>query len=174
MRSDLRESGAIEFDADKILFLYREEVDKPNLPEITGIAEVEVDKHKDGPTGRVKPFSRNDNGGDLVESAFLVQGLLCVRQYFRDGSPAEQALAKRIDRLWRSVEWDWYQRGRQNVLYWHWSPDKSWAMNFPIEGYNECLITYVLAASSPTHPIPAAAYHEGWARGGRTDAHVAH
>ena len=60
----------------------------------------------EGPTGRVKPFSRNDDGGDLVESAFLVQGLLCVRQYFRDGSPAERALAERIDRLWRGVEWD--------------------------------------------------------------------
>ena len=121
----------------------------------------------EGPTGRVKPFSRNDNGGDLVESAFLIQGLLCVRQYFRNGSPAEQALAERIDRLWRGVEWDWYQRGGQNVLYWHWSPDRGWAMNFPIEGYNECLITYVLAASSPTHPIPAMVYHDGWARGGR-------
>ena len=121
----------------------------------------------EGPTGRVKPFSRNDNGGDLVESAFLVQGLLCVRQYFRNGSPAEQVLAERIDRLWRGVEWDWYQRGGQNVLYWHWSPDRGWAMNFPIEGYNECLIAYVLAAASPTHPIPAAAYHEGWARSGR-------
>jgi hypothetical protein len=121
----------------------------------------------EGPTGRVKPFSRNDNGGDLVETSFLVQGLLCVRQYFRDGSPAERALAERIDRLWRGVEWDWYQRGGQNALYWHWSPDKGWAMNFRIEGYNECLITYVLAASSPTQPIPAAAYHEGWARGGR-------
>jgi hypothetical protein len=121
----------------------------------------------EGPTGRVKPFSRNDNGGDLVETSFLIQGLLCVRQYFRDGSPAEQALAERIDRFWRAVEWDWYQRGGQNVLYWHWSPNQGWAMNFPIEGYNECLITYVLAASSPTHPIPAAAYHEGWARGGR-------
>jgi len=121
----------------------------------------------EGPTGRVKPFSRNDNGGDLVESAFLIQGLLCVRQYFRNGSPAERALAERIDRLWRGVEWDWYQRGGQNVLYWHWSPDRGWAMNFPIEGYNECLIAYVLAAASPTHPIPAMAYHEGWARGGR-------
>ena len=121
----------------------------------------------EGPTGRVKPFSRNDNGGDLVESAFLVQGLLCVRQYFRNGSPAEQVLAERIDRLWRGVEWDWYQRGGPNVLYWHWSPDRGWAMNFPIEGYNECLIAYVLAAASPTHPIPAAAYHEGWARSGR-------
>lgn len=121
----------------------------------------------EGPTGRVKPFSRNDNGGDLVESAFLVQGLLCVRQYFRNGSPAEQVLSERIDRLWRGVEWDWYQRGGQNALYWHWSPDRGWAMNFPIEGYNECLIAYVLAAASPTHPIPAAAYHEGWARGGR-------
>jgi len=53
-RSDLRESGAIEFDADKILFLYREEEDKPDNPEVKGIAEIDVDKHKDGPTGLVK------------------------------------------------------------------------------------------------------------------------
>lgn len=120
-----------------------------------------------GETGKVKPFSKNDDGGDLVETAYLVQGLLCVRQYFKDGSEDEKALAQRVDKLWRDVEWDWYQRGGQNVLYWHWSPNNQWAMNFPLEGYNECLITYVLAASSPTHGIPAEAYHQGWARGGK-------
>jgi hypothetical protein len=120
-----------------------------------------------GETGKVKPFGANDNGGDLVETAFLVQGLICVRQYFKDGSEEEQALAARIDKLWREVEWDWYRNGGKNVLYWHWSPDKQWIMNFPLEGYNECLITYVLAASSPTHPVPAIAYHDGWARGGK-------
>jgi len=119
-----------------------------------------------GETGEVKPFSPNDNGGDLVETAYLVQGLLCVRQYFKDGDDREKALAARIDKLWREVEWDWYRRGGQNVIYWHWSPDKEWAMNFALEGYNECLITYVLAAASPTHKVPAIAYHEGWSRKG--------
>ena len=119
----------------------------------------------DGETGRVKPFSRRDDGGDLVESAFLVQGLLCVRQYFREGSTPEKALAARIDTLWRDVEWDWYRNGK-NVLYWHWSPQHQWAMNFAVTGYNECLIMYVLAAASPTHGIPAEVYHEGWAKSG--------
>lgn len=125
-----------------------------------------------GPTGKVKPFGRKDNGGDLVESAFLMQGLLCVRQYFREGGEKEKELAARIDRLWREMEWSWYRKGGEEVLYWHWSPDYGWEMNFPLEGYNECLITYVLAASSPTYPIPASAYHKGWARSGgiRSDA----
>jgi len=119
-----------------------------------------------GETGKVKPFGANDNGGDLVETAFLMQGMLCVRQYFKDGNAEEKALAAKIDALWKGVEWDWYRNGGKNVLYWHWSPDKQWVMNFPVEGYNECLIMYVLAASSPTHGVPAEVYHEGWARSG--------
>lgn len=119
-----------------------------------------------GKTGRVKPFGTKDNGGDLVETAFMVQGLLAARQYLREGNAAEQHLAKRIDTLWREVEWNWYRKGGENVLYWHWSPDYGWQMDFPLEGYNEVLITYILAASSPTHGIPAEVYHEGWARGG--------
>lgn len=119
----------------------------------------------DGRTGKTKPFGTKDNGGDLVESAFLIQGLLCVRQYFKDGNEPEKQLAHRIDKLWREMNWTWYLNGK-DVLYWHWSPQYEWQMNFPLEGYNECLITYILAASSPTHSIPASAYHNGWARGG--------
>lgn len=116
-----------------------------------------------GPTGKVKPFGQKDNGGDLVESAFLIQGLLCVREYFKNGNEKEKELAAKIDDLWREMEWDWYLNGK-DVLYWHWSPEYEWEMNFPLEGYNECLIAYILGASSPTHPIPASAYHNGWAR----------
>ncbi len=119
----------------------------------------------EGPTGKVKPFGQKDNGGDLVESAFLMQGLLCVRQYFRDGNQNEKLLAAKIDTLWQAMEWNWYLNGKDS-LYWHWSPEYKWEMNFPLEGYNECLITYILGASSPTHPIPASAYHNGWARKG--------
>lgn len=118
-----------------------------------------------GPTGKVKPFGTKDNGGDLVETAFLAEGLLCVREYFKNGNEEEKRLAQKMDALWRQIEWDWYLNG-QDVLYWHWSPEYQWEMNFPIRGYNECLITYILAASSPTHSIPASAYHNGWARGG--------
>jgi len=118
-----------------------------------------------GETGKVKPFGTKDDGGDLVETSFMLQGLLCVRQFFKDGNEQEQNLAKRTDDLWKQVEFDWYRNG-QNVLYWHWSPDYAWIMNFPVTGYNECLIMYVLAASSPTHTIPAEVYHEGWARSG--------
>lgn len=120
----------------------------------------------DGPTGRTVPFGQKDNGGDLVESSFLMTGLLCAREYLKDGNEQEKAVADKIDRLWREMEFDWYTQGGKDVLYWHWSPDYGWEMNFPLEGYNECLITYILGASSPTHPIPASAYHKGWARSG--------
>ena len=120
-----------------------------------------------GDTGRVKPFGQKDNGGDLVETAFLMQALLCVHQYYvQQGGEQEKALAARIDKLWREVEWDWHRRDGQNVLYWHWSPEYAWQMNFPVRGYNECLIMYVLAAASPTHGVPAEVYHQGWAEGG--------
>lgn len=120
----------------------------------------------DGPTGKVKPFGKKDNGGDLVESSFLMASLIATREYFKNGNEKEQQLAANIDKLWREMEFDWYTKGGEDVLYWHWSPEYEWEMNFPLEGYNECLITYVLAAASPTHSIPASAYHKGWARGG--------
>ncbi len=119
-----------------------------------------------GETGKVKPFSTKDNGADLVETAYLIQGLLTVREYFRDGSEAEKKLAEDVDRLWREVEWSWFTKGGEDVIYWHWSPDYGWEMNFAVEGYNECLILYVLAASSPTFPVSPGAYHRGWARNG--------
>jgi len=119
-----------------------------------------------GNTGKVIPFSANDNGGDLVETSFLVQGLLTFRQYLDAGSPVEKTLIDRINALWHGVEWNWYTRGGENVLYWHWSPDKQWTMNHQVRGYNEALITYLLAAASPTYSIDASVYHNGWARNG--------
>ena len=87
-----------------------------------------------GDTGKVKPFGQKDNGGDLVETAFLIQGLLAVHQYYVNGNEKEKALAQRIDQIWRDVDWNWYRQGGQNVLYWHWSPTYGWEMNFPVHG----------------------------------------
>ncbi|SEM29199.1 hypothetical protein SAMN05216436_103119 [bacterium A37T11] len=119
-----------------------------------------------GPTGKVKPFGQKDNGGDLVETSFMAQALICVEEYFAKGDEKERLLAAKAQKLWHEIDFDWYRKGGQNVLYWHWSPEYGWEMNFPVTGYNECLIMYVLAASSPTHGIPAAVYHEGWAKNG--------
>jgi len=125
-----------------------------------------------GETGKTKPFSPKDNGADIVETAYLVQGLLTVRQYFISGTEAEKSLAADIDKLWREVEWSWFTKGGENIIYWHWSPDYKWDMNFGIRGYNECLIVYVLAASSPTFPVSPLAYHQGWARSGAINTSI--
>jgi hypothetical protein len=117
----------------------------------------------DGKTGKVIPFSTLDNGGDLVETSFLFQGLLTAKQYFNKTTADETGLRNTIQQLWAAVEWDWYRQGGQNVLYWHWSPNYAWRMNFALRGYYEALITYVLAVASPTKPIPANLYHQGWA-----------
>jgi hypothetical protein len=117
-----------------------------------------------GATGKTIPFSRKDDGADLVESSYLFQGLLCARQYFNQENPVESELRRRIGWLWNEVEWNWFTQGGQEVLYWHWSPNNGWAMNFPVRGFNECLIMYVLAAASERFAVPASVYHRGWAQ----------
>ncbi len=115
-----------------------------------------------GNTGDVVPFSQFDNGGDLVETAFLIQGLLAARQYFNQNVPLENSLRSVITDVWEDVEWDWYRKNNSNVLYWHWSPNYNWQMNFPLRGFNEVMITYLLAVGSPTHGVPASLYQSGW------------
>lgn len=119
-----------------------------------------------GETGATIPFSTYDNGADLVETSLLFQGLLTARQYFINNTPEEAKLREDITRLWREVDWAWFQKENENVLYWHWSPQYGWQMNVKISGWNESLMTYVLAASSPTHPITKEVYQQGWARNG--------
>jgi len=119
-----------------------------------------------GSTGAVVPFSTNDDGADLVETSFLMQGLLTARQYFKNGTGGEKAMCDTIEKLWRDVEWTWFQQNGQKKLFWHWSPDYGWNINMQISGWDEALVTYVLAASSPTHPIEKSVYDNGWAANG--------
>jgi hypothetical protein len=117
-----------------------------------------------GSTGKTIPFSRKDDGADIVETSYLLQGLLCVRQYFNHDNNTERELRNRIQWIWEGLEWDWFTKGGEEVLYWHWSPNNGWSMNFPIRGFNECLIVYVLAASSNSNPVSDKVYHRGWAQ----------
>jgi len=119
-----------------------------------------------GKTGKVQAFSTKDNGGALVETSYLVAGLLTARQYLNSAVLAEKNVIDKINELCQSVEWDWYTRDGSKVLYWHWSPSYGWEMNHKIQGYNEALITYVMAASSTSHSIGADVYDQGWANSG--------
>jgi hypothetical protein len=120
-----------------------------------------------GSTGEVIPFSEKDDGGDLVEAGFMAQALLTFRQYLEPSVPEEQAMIDQINTIWEGIEWDWYTKnGEENVLYWHWSPNYGFEKDLPIRGHNETQIIYVMAASSPTHPIDAEVYHHGYARDG--------
>jgi hypothetical protein len=116
-----------------------------------------------GRTGKTIPFSDKDDGGDLVETSFLMMGLLTARQYFAK-DPAAAPLCEKINTLWRGVEWDWHVR-ENNALLWHWSPRRGFAMNLPIQGWNECLVTHVLAAAAPAHGVPPDVYHACWTAG---------
>ncbi|MDI9858036.1 glucoamylase family protein [Flectobacillus roseus] len=119
-----------------------------------------------GATGKTVPFSAKDNGADLVETSFLMQGLLTARQYFDGNTQAEITLRQKINNLWNGVEWNWFTQNTSNGLYWHWSPTDVWAMNMKISGWNEALITYVLAASSEKYAISKDVYQNGWTRNG--------
>jgi hypothetical protein len=119
----------------------------------------------DGPTKKVEPFfGSRDNGGDLVETSFLVQGLLAARAYFDKEDLKEQEIRDKITRMWEKIEWDWYRKEPRNkFLVWHWSPDQQWIINHSLIGWNETMITYLLAIASPTHSVPASMYYSGWA-----------
>jgi hypothetical protein len=119
----------------------------------------------DGRTGATIPFSRKDDGGDLVETSFLCMGLLTARQYFDRDTAVETRVRNMASWLWEDVEWDWYARGGRGVLYWHWSPNNGWALEHEVRGWNECLITYVLAAGSARFAIDPHIYHRGFATG---------
>lgn len=119
----------------------------------------------DGETGKVVPFfGQYDNGADLVETAFMAQALLCLRQYFERDNPEEKQIRDTVTRLWESIEWDWFRSPHDpDFLTWHWSPNHEWHIGHPLIGWNETMIVYLLAIASPSHPVPASLYHSGWA-----------
>ena len=118
-----------------------------------------------GATGKTLPFKFDDNGADLIETAFLIQGVLAARQYFSGAGAIEAEIRQRATRLWEGVEWNWFLRDPgSKTLYWHWSPEFGWKKNVWVAGWNEGMIAYLLAIASPTHPIPAECYYGGWTR----------
>jgi hypothetical protein len=118
-----------------------------------------------GATGKTIPFGRLDDGADIVETSYLFMGLLTARQYFNSNAPLEKYFRNRVNQMWNAADWNWHSKGDNKLLYWHWSPDNDFDMNFPVFGYDEALITYIVAASSQSHPISKELYENSWVRG---------
>ena len=117
-------------------------------------------------TKHTQPFTTDDDGGDLVETSFVAQSLVALKNYFSGTDAKSVQIREKADLLWKGVNWNWYRQYGQNVLYWHWSPNYLFAKNMKITGWNEALITYIMAASSPGYGVPKEVYTEGWARNG--------
>lgn len=115
-----------------------------------------------GTTGKTIPFGNLDDGADIVETSYLLMGFLCAREYFNKDTPLEKYFRNRITNLWNIANWNWHTKNNNAMLYWHWSVENDFDMNFPVRGWNECLITYLMSASSPTHPISPDVYFNGW------------
>jgi len=115
-----------------------------------------------GSTGSTIPFGRLDDGADIVETSFLMMGLLSAREYFGKNYPDQ---SRKIDLLWDNVQWNKHIPEDRSELLWHWSAANNFGKNVAIKGWNECLITQVMAASSANHAISPDIYHASWARG---------
>src|SRR6185312_15161739 len=117
-----------------------------------------------GATGKTIPFGRLDDGADIVETSYLMMGLLTAKQYFNGKTLPERYFRKRVQQMWDAADWNWHGAGGNKTLYWHWSPDNDFDMNFPVFGYDEALITYIVSASSPNHPISKELYENSWVK----------
>ena len=117
-------------------------------------------------TKHTQPFTNDDDGGDLVETSYVAQALIALKHYFSGQDTKSVQIREKADLLWKGIDWNWYRQYGQNVLYWHWSPNYLFSKNMKISGWNEALVTYVMAASSPDYGIPKEVYTEGWARNG--------
>ena len=117
-----------------------------------------------GATGKTIPFGRLDDGADIVETSYLMMGLLSARQYFNGNTIEEKYFRKRVQQIWDAADWNWHSKGGNQLLYWHWSPSNDFNMNFPVYGWDEALITYIVAASSPYHSISKELYENSWVK----------
>lgn len=126
-----------------------------------------------GRTGKIMPtFGLYDDGADIVETSFLMEGLLSARGYFNRDTPQEQELRERITGLWRGVEWDWFNATpAHDGLYWHWSPDFGFHTKNRLAGWNETMMPYLLGIASPTHPLAPELYYTGWCAEGEPARH---
>ena len=91
-----------------------------------------------------------------IDTALLVAGFLCAAAFFDEDRPEEAEIREGARQIYERVEWDWARDGGEMVTM-GWRPERGF-LRYRWEGYTEALLLYVLAAGSPTHPVPGTAF----------------
>ena len=101
---------------------------------------------------------------DLVETSYICAGAILCRQYFNRDTDKERLIRTLATQIYERTEWDFFMQGggRPNTLAWVYNAEQQRFDDLRIMGYNECMITYLLALASPTHPTPPESW-DGWA-----------
>lgn len=121
--------------------------------------------HWHSPDGKAFPFGNQVEAGDAVETSFLITGLIAAQEYFNGGTELEKEISDSVTSFINTIDWNHYTNG-ENHLYWIWhTPNNTYEL--PVKGWNEGLITYLLALGAPEgHRISKDAYTAGWQSNG--------
>lgn len=95
----------------------------------------------------------------MVDTAFLIAGVLVASTYFNSDSCEEATLRGIADALYQRVDWRWAQGGEATIRQ-GWKPDCGY-LHYGWDGYNEAIVLYALALGSATHPMEGDGY-EAW------------
>ena len=93
----------------------------------------------------------------MIDTAFLMAGVLTAREYFNALSAPETELRRIAEELYLNVDWLWSQNGGATITQ-GWKPESGF-LHYGWEGYTEGVVLYVLALGSPTHPLTGDPYH---------------
>ncbi len=88
----------------------------------------------------------------LIDTGFLIAGMLTAAAYFTADTPAEMELRRLADALYCRVDWRWAQPHGGAAVTHGWKPECGF-LNYGWEGYSEAILLYVLGLGSPTHPL---------------------
>lgn len=122
--------------------------------------------HWYNPDGTSHAFGDQVKTGDLIETSFMMAGLLVAGEYFSGNNADEKVIRDSVESFWNTIDWKFYTNN-QNVLKWLWFSQKN-SFELDIRGWNEGLIAYILALAAPeAHKINLEVYKQGWQSGGK-------
>ncbi|MDO5113421.1 MAG: glucoamylase family protein [Planctomycetia bacterium] len=116
--------------------------------------------HWYSPEGDCVRFGNQTAAGEIVETAFLMAGLLVAAEYFDGENSLEKEIRETVSFFWETIHWRHYVH--QGKLYWIWHSDRD-QYELPLVGWNETLLVYILAMAAPEpHNISPEVYRTCW------------
>jgi len=110
--------------------------------------------------GEIVPFGNQNDAGEIIETTFMMGGLLTACEYFNGSSEAEKEIRTTTNEFWNTINWSHFVK--DGKFYWIWHRDTG-KYELPISGWNETLLAYILAMAAPAgHDVPVSVYKSCW------------